>query len=364
MKLATLITCLESWAPRAYAEDFDNVGLLVGDREKEVNKILVTLDCLPSVVDEAIASQCNTIVTFHPIIFKGLKSLTGKNYVEKAVIKAIQHNIAIYAMHTNLDAVTTGVNGRICQELGLVNNRVLIPQSDTLYKLSTYIPKELVDIVLNKIYEKGAGQIGNYEGCSFRTAGTGTFTPNENASPAVGAQEIPQELEEFKTEVLVEKHVLSPVLQALQESHPYEEVAYEIVPLANQNQTRGMGMMGEFEIPITETSFLTLLKEKFNPQGVRHSEFLDKKIKKVAVVGGSGAFAISHALAQGADAFVSADLKYHDFFQAEHRILLADVGHYESEQYTKIAIMEYITKKFPNFAIQISNVNTNPIYYA
>ncbi len=368
MQLNELITELEKWAPPSYAEDFDNVGLLVGNPQQEINGVLVTLDCLEEVVEEAISLNLNCIVSFHPIIFKGLKSLTGKNYVERAVLKAVKNDIAIYAMHTNLDAVQTGVNAMISEKIGLKNTKILIPKSFSLNKLVTYIPSSLSEekreAILKAMYEAGAGRIGNYSECSFQTKGKGTFTPNEAANPTIGTPLKPEKVEEDKVEVLVENHRLPKVLNALKKAHPYEEVAYEIYPIANKNQEVGMGMIGSFDAPMNELQFLHLLKERFNVGVIRHSAIVERKVRTVAVLGGSGSFAIADAKAQQADAYVSADFKYHDFFQAEKRILLADIGHYESEQFTKELIFQYITKKFPNFAVQISNINTNPIYYA
>ncbi|WP_445735509.1 Nif3-like dinuclear metal center hexameric protein [Mariniflexile sp.] len=363
MIVQDVINHLEELAPLAYAEDFDNVGLLVGDKNTEITGILVTLDTLEAVVDEAIKENCNLIVSFHPIIFKGLKKLTGKNYVERVVMKAIKHDIAIYSMHTALDNALNGVNDMICNQLQLRNKHILIPQSETIKKLTTYVPKEEAEQLRNALFIAGAGSIGNYSNCSFNVEGYGTFNGNENTNPTKGQKGTLHTENETKITVTFPKHLESQVLQTLFKSHSYEEVAYEVVTLENKNQHIGMGMVGEWEESMSELDFLVFLKDKMNTQSIRHSAFLDKKIKRIAVLGGSGSFAIEAAKSAGADAFVTADLKYHDFFTAENNILLADVGHYESEQFTKNLLVAYLTKKITNFAIILSKTNTNPVKY-
>jgi len=363
MKVQDLINELEKLAPQSIAEEFDNVGLLCGDFNAEVSGILITLDCLEEVVDECIALKFNTIVTFHPIIFKGLKSITGKNYVEKMILKAIKNNINIYAIHTNLDNVNEGVNHKICEVLGLKNQKILIPQENSIYKLITYVPIKYSEKLRNALFEAGAGAIGNYTECSFSFTGHGTFKGNEKTNPFVGNKNERHTENEECLQVIFEKFQQKKILNALFEAHPYEEVAYEILKTENHNQTKGMGRYGNLENEMEEIEFLQFVREKFHAKGIRHSKFLNKKIKSVAVLGGSGSFAIQCAKNVSADILLTADLKYHDFFQAENTILLADIGHYESEQFTKKLLFDYITKKFPNFAIRISSINTNPINY-
>lgn len=363
MKISEVISHLEKLAPTAYAEDFDNVGLLVGDAEAEVTKILVTLDTLESVVDEAIEKGANLIVSFHPIIFSGLKKITGASYVERAVIKAIRNDIAIYATHTALDNSERGVNFQICKKLELKNTQILIPQKGTILHLVAYVPTPNAEKLRTALFNAGAGGIGNYDCCSFNIEGTGTFRAGEGSHPYVGEiGEIHKE-NETRISLIFEKHLKNSVLKALKENHPYEEVAYEIFSLVNDNQTIGMGMIGELENEMDETEFLNYLKQKMNAKAVRHSKLMNKKIRKVAVLGGSGSFAIRNAKSAGADVFVTADLKYHDFFSAENRILLADIGHYESEQFTKELLTAYLSEKFTNFAILKSEIDTNPVYY-
>ena len=363
MIVQDVINHLEELAPMAYAEDFDNVGLLVGDKTQKITSVLVTLDTLESVVDEAIAKNCNLIVSFHPIIFKGLKKLTGKNYVERVVMKAIKHDIAIFSIHTALDNALHGVNDMICNQLELKNKRVLIPQSGTIKKLTTYVPKDEAKQLRAALFNSGAGSIGNYSNCSFNIEGVGTYQGNENSNPTKGQKGETHSEKETKITITYGKHLEQKVLQTLFKTHSYEEVAYEVTTLENKNQNIGMGMIGEFAQPMDEMGFLNHLKIKMNTDCVRHSALLNKKIKKVAVLGGSGSFAIQAAKANGADAFVTADLKYHDFFAAENSIILADIGHYESEQFTKNLLVAYLTKKITNFAVLLSKTNTNPVKY-
>ncbi len=363
MKIKELIQSLEQLAPQAIAEDFDNVGLLTGSTDSEVLGILVTLDCLEEVIDECISLKYNTIVTFHPIIFKALKSITGKNYVEKTIIKAIQNNINIFAIHTNLDNIWQGVNERISQILQLNDTEILIPAEKKIYKLTTYVPITYTEKVKLALFNAGAGTIGNYEECSFSFQGKGSYKPLENSNPFTGNIGESHTEDEICINVTFEKHNKYDIIKALQSSHPYEEVAYEVVELQNIHQKQGMGKIGNISKPISENEFLQILKDKFKTKIIKHSSLLGKEISRIAVLGGSGSFAISAAIAKNADAFVTADVKYHEFFQAENKTLIADIGHYESEQYTKNLLFEFIQKKFPNIAIRISEINTNPINY-
>lgn len=370
MIINDVIKQLQDLAPLSYAETFDNVGLLVGDKKQEVSGILVTLDTLESVVDEAIEKQCNLIVSFHPIIFKGLKKLTGKTYVERVVIKAIQHNIAIFAIHTALDNAFQGVNSIICNQLNLKNKRILIPQKGTIKKLTTYVPKANAESLRTVLFNTGAGSIGNYDSCSFNSEGYGTYKGNETSNPVVGFKGELHIESETKVEVTFSKHLESQVLNALFEAHPYEEVAYEVLTLENTNQHIGIGMVGELDTELSEKKFLTFVKQQMKASLVRHSKLLDKPVKKVAVLGGSGSFAIGAAKDAGADILITSDLKYHDFFSAENSIILADIGHYESEQFTKTFLADYLSKKITNFApafesgkIIVSQINTNPVKY-
>lgn len=363
MKIKDILPVLEQMAPLAYAEDFDNVGLLTGNADDEATGILVCHDALENVIDEAINDKCNLVVCFHPILFSGLKKITGKNYVERAVIKAIKNDIAIYAVHTALDNHQQGVNKIFCDALGLINTKVLIPKQNFIYKLVTYTIPDNADTVRNALFNAGAGSIGNYNNCSFTSNGTGTYRGNENSSPVIGTKGEFTSTSEVKIEVTFEKYLEHKILKALFTSHIYEEVAYEVYALQNTHQNIGLGMTGELEQPLDEQAFLDFVKQKMDAQGIRHTAFTGRQIKKVAVLGGSGSFAIKNAIAAGADAFLTADLKYHQFYEAEGRLLLADIGHFESERYTKNYIFDYLRKKIPNFAIILSQENTNPVKY-
>ncbi|WP_406683018.1 Nif3-like dinuclear metal center hexameric protein [Seonamhaeicola sp. MEBiC1930] len=363
MNIQDVINHLEVLAPLEYAEDFDNVGLLVGDKDEKLTGVLVTLDTLEEVVDEAITNNCNLIVSFHPIIFKGLKKITGKTYVERVVLKAIKNNIAIYAIHTALDNAIQGVNDIICNKLGLKNKKILIPQAATIKKLTTYVPIDEAENLRNALFEAGAGHIGNYSHCSFNTNGIGTYQGNEDSNPTLGDKGKTHNEKETQVSVIFAKHLESKIIKALTETHSYEEVAFEVVTIENKNQNIGLGMIGELENPMNEEDFLAFTKTQMNTGFIKHSQFLNKPIKKIAVLGGSGSFAINAAKFSGADVFITSDLKYHDFFMAENTMLLADIGHYESEQFTKNFLVTYLTKKITNFAVVLSNTNTNPVKY-
>ncbi|MER3373483.1 MAG: Nif3-like dinuclear metal center hexameric protein [Allomuricauda sp.] len=363
MTVKDITKVLEELAPLAHAEDFDNVGLLVGDQNMTVSGVLVTLDTLENVVDEAIAKKCNLIVSFHPIIFSGLKKLTGSNYVERVVLKAIANNIAIYSMHTALDNSKNGVNAKICEVLGIKNPQILIPRAGTIRKLTTYAPNGESETIKSALFGAGAGEIGKYSNCSFSLEGKGSFIAGEEANPSVGKiGEIHVE-KETQINVIYSFEKEQQILNALFNAHSYEEVAYEISSLENSNQDLGMGMVGSLETEMDEVDFLQFVKKKMNASVVRHSKLLGKKVRKVAVLGGSGAFAISAAKKSQADIFVTSDLKYHQFFEAENQLVLADIGHFETEQFTKDLLVDYLTKKIPNFAVSLSESITNPIKY-
>lgn len=363
MTIQEVSTLLDQWAPLAQAEDFDNVGLLVGDPTNTITNILVAHDALEVVIDEAITKNCNLVVCFHPIIFTGLKRLNGSNYVEKAFLKAIKNDVAIYAIHTALDNYNKGVSYGMARALQLSDCRILLPKKNSIYKLTTYVPHAFAKALKESLFAAGAGHIGNYDQCSFSTEGKGTFRAGEGTNPFVGNKDEQHLEQETQLHITFKGHLKKTIVKTLIENHPYEEVAYELVALENENQNVGMGMIGALENPLSEGKFLGLIKSTFKTGGIRHSAKLNKEIKKVAVLGGSGAFAIDAAIGHGADAYVTADLKYHDYYKAENKILLADVGHYESERFTKKLIADYLTEKIRSFAVLLSEENTNPINY-
>src|SRR6201996_8035345 len=363
MKLSQLIAHLESIAPPAYQEDYDNSGLIVGQPDQDIYQALISLDCTEAVVDEAIKANCQVIISHHPIVFKGLKRFNGKTYVERVVEKAIKNNISIYAIHTNLDNVMGGVNAKICEVLGLKNNRILQPKHNLLKKLVTYVPNSHADEVRNALFNAGAGSIGNYSDCSVNAEGTGTFKGGEQTNPYVGEPGRRHAENEVRIETVYPVVLESKILMALVLAHPYEEVAYDLYTLTNQHQQVGAGMIGELETPVTEEEFLFHIKEKMRAHVIRHTAFTGRHVKKVAVCGGAGGFLLKQAIASGADIFITADYKYHEFFDAEGKIIIADIGHYESEQFTQQLLYDIIKKKFSTFAVRLTEINTNPVKY-
>ncbi|NVJ85423.1 MAG: Nif3-like dinuclear metal center hexameric protein [Algoriphagus sp.] len=362
-KIRDIISYLNQIAPPAYQESYDNATLITGDPNSPVKGVICSLDCTEDVVEEAIQLGANLIVAHHPIVFKGLKSLTGRNYVERTVIKAIKHDIAIFAIHTNLDHVSNGVNKRICDRLGLNNTRILSPKTDILNKLTFFVPEENKQEVLDAVFAAGAGQIGEYKDCSFQIKGMGTFTPSESANPHLGQRGVPSFEAEVRAEVILPKHRSQAVLQAMKKAHPYEEVAFYLQNLENENQEVGAGMLGELPDSMEELNFLDMLKEKMNLQIVKHTQLRGKAIKKVAVCGGAGIFLLRDAIRQGADTFITADVKYHEFFDAEGKLVLCDIGHYESEIFTKELLADLLSQNFPNIALYLTKVVTNPTSY-
>ncbi|MBL7766998.1 MAG: Nif3-like dinuclear metal center hexameric protein [Chitinophagaceae bacterium] len=363
MSIQHIIDELEILAPVSYQESYDNCGLLVGNRQKIIEKALITLDCTEAVLDEAIQLGCSLVICHHPILFSGIKSITGKNYIERVILKAIQQDIAIYAAHTNLDNMPVGVNAKIAEKLGLKNCQILAPLRDALRHLYVYIPIAHADRVRKALHDAGAGQIGNYESCSFNIEGTGKFKPKSGANPFIGEIDELQSEPETKVEVVFSVDKERAILKALFDHHPYEEVAYGIIPISNANKHLGAGMIGELPEPMEETAFLKFLKIRMSTDCIRHTALSERKISKVALCGGSGSFLLQKAKQSGADVLVTADFKYHQFFDAENHILIADIGHYESEQFTGEIFYEVLSKKFPNFAFHLTSVNTNPVHY-
>lgn len=363
MKIREITDYLESIAPIYYQESYDNSGLIIGDKNTPVKKALITLDATEEVLNEAIREKCELVIAHHPVIFGGLKRLNGKNYVERVVMKAIRNNIAVYAIHTNYDNVTEGVNAKICERLGLTDCEILAPKKQLLKKLYTFIPVEDLERVSNAIFSSGAGYIGNYSETSFSARGIGTFKGNEKSNPVLGRRGILEKASEMKFETIFPANIENKVIQALLEAHPYEEVAYDVVTLDNTYSKVGSGMVGNLKRPVEELQFLKLAKKNLKTDSIRFTRLLDKPVKRVAVCGGSGKFLLNNAIAANADVFITSDFKYHDFFEADNKIVVADVGHYESEQFTKELMQEQIIRKFPMFAAQISKISTNPINY-
>ena len=361
-KVKDIIQYLEKIAPFSLQESYDNSGLLVGSPSNEVTGALISLDCTEDVVQEAIDNNINTVISHHPIIFSGLKRLTGKTHIERTVIKAIKNDINLIAIHTNLDHVMHGVNGKIADKLKLKKRKILSPKANLL-KLVTFAPTERSQAILDALGKAGAGQIGNYENCSFQSSGIGSFQPNELANPSIGKKGSLEKVEEQRLEVIFPDHLKGNILNALKNAHPYEEVAYYLHDTLNKNQDVGAGLVGELSEEMNSLEFLHFLKKEFNLKVIKHTPILKDKIKKIAVCGGSGSFLLSAAKGSNADIFITGDFKYHEFFDHENKITIADIGHYESEVFTKDLLCEILIEKFTNIAVVLSKTNTNPILY-
>ena len=363
MKLKELCSFLDSSVPPSFQESYDNSGLQTGMPEKEISSALLTLDITDQVLDEAIKKGCDLIISHHPLIFAGLKRITGSSLTEKLVLKAIRSDIAIYSAHTNLDVFEKGVSRKMAEKLELNNIKVLSPLKNRLIKLVTYIPESHFEKVTAAIFESGAGVIGKYDNCGFSAPGTGSFRGNEESNPFSGEKGKISYEKEMRFETVLLSFLKEKVIKALLEAHPYEEVAYDLYNLENDNINIGLGCIGEFHEALDEIDFLKLVSNVFNAKGIRFSKFTGSKIKKIALCGGSGASLISQAMSSGAEAFLTADIKYHNFFEADNRILLVDIGHFESEIFSIEILYDLVIKKFPKFAVRFSETNTNPINY-
>ncbi len=363
MRLKEIINVIEQLAPSSYQEPYDNSGLITGNTEMEITGALICLDSLEIILDEAIEKKCNLIIAHHPIVFTGLKRLNGNNYIERVIIKAIKNDIAIYAVHTNLDNVYDGVNSKICEKLNLINCKMLSPKSHQLRKLVTFAQKKDAEAIRSALFKSGAGEIGNYSECSFTTTGIGTYKGNDESNPTVGAKNITSFEQEERIEVIFPKHLEGQIITTIKSNNTYEEVAYEIYEISNDNQFIGAGMVGELPNAMNPNEFLQFVKIKMNASCVRFTKPLLEPIKKVAVCGGSGSFLLEHAVKSGAQVFISADFKYHQFFDAESKIMILDIGHFETEQFTIELLGAYLSEKFPKFAVHLTELNTNPINY-
>jgi len=361
MKINELIKVFEEIIPLDFQEDYDNCGLQIGNAQNELGRTLICFDITEEVVNEAIEKNCNLIISHHPLIFKGVKKITGSNYIERIILKAVKSDIAIYCAHTSLDNNYDGLNLFIAEKLGLKNTKILSPVEKILKKLVVFCPTNHAEKLRSALFQSGAGSIGNYDSCSFNQSGTGTFRANENAHPFVGVINELHSEAEIRIETVFPQHLQSSVVKAMLKNHPYEEVAYDIYQLDNKYNKVGAGVIGDLESSITAEDFFQILKNTFGTKCIKHSKIINQKIQKIAYCGGSGSFLIHNAIAQGADIFVTADLKYHDFFS--ERIILADIGHFESEQFSCELIASILMKKLPTFAFLFSENKTNPVYY-
>ncbi len=363
MQIKDIIQVLEILAPPSYQESYDNAGLILGNSQWECTGIICSLDATEEVILEAKAKGCNLVVAHHPILFKGIKQLNGKNYVEQTLITAIKSDIAIYAIHTNLDNVIWGVNGKIADQIGLINRQILAPKAGILSKMVCFAPESAVENLKTALFAAGAGHIGNYSECSFEVKGLGNFKGAEGTNPTIGQQGQKTSTEELRIEFIHPTHLQKKLVTAMIKAHPYEEVAYDLISLDNDYQHVGSGILGELPEPMEEASLLSMLQSCFGLSVIKHSPFLQKRVQKIAICGGAGSFLIGSAIRAGADVFISADLKYHEFFDANGQILITDIGHWESEQYTTDLLIDILKAKFPTFAVLKSVIKTNPVNY-
>ena len=362
-KISDIIACIEQMAPLAYQESWDNSGVQVGDVNQEVKAVLLCIDITEATLNEAIERGANLVISHHPLIFKGIKKLTGRNYIERVIIKAIQHDIVLYSAHTNMDKCVGGVNSRIAQKLGLKNIRVLAPEANYLYKIVTYVPQSHIEKVKQAMWSAGAGTIGAYDCCSYASEGNGTFRAHDGCNPFIGEINELHTEPELRLEMVVPKDKSGRVVAAIHLAHPYEEPVIDILPLANDYSQLGLGCVGELENPITETEMLHYIKDKLNIQYIRHTQTSNKLISRVALCGGSGAEFIPNAIREKAGIYITADVKYHDFFNTENQIVIADIGHFESEQCIKEVFYEQLSKNFINFAILMAECDKSPVKY-
>ena len=363
MKIKEITSKIETLAPLTFQESYDNAGLLCGSPDQEIETVLIALDVTEKTIEEAIDLKAGLIISHHPLIFGGIKKLTGSNYVERTLIKAIQNNIAIYAAHTNIDNVVGGVNAKIAEKLNLQNAKILVPKENFLKKLVTFVPDAHAEKVRNAIFKAGAGTIGEYDNCSYNLNGTGSFRASESSNPFVGEKGKIHYEKETRVESIFPYHLQSSIIREMIKAHPYEKVAYDVYSLDNLYEKAGAGMTGTFESPRNEKELLQEIKTIFKTGCIKHTELLNQPVTKVAFCGGSGAHLIKRAKASGAQMYITGDVKYHQFFDAEKKIVIVDIGHYESEQFTMELFYEILTKKFPNFAFHFTKINSNPINY-
>ncbi|HEX2535576.1 MAG TPA: Nif3-like dinuclear metal center hexameric protein [Chitinophagaceae bacterium] len=363
MKIREIIQVLEHYAAPELQEDWDNSGLLTGQAGEDCSGVLCALDMTPEVVAEAAAAGCNLVVAHHPVIFKGLRRLNGNNHVERTVIEAVRRGVALYAIHTNLDNIVLGVNDTIARKLGLEETKILQPKNRVLHRLITFAPHDQAETVRQALFDAGAGHIGNYSECSFNSKGTGTFRAGAGADPYVGKVGERHAEEETKIEIVYPAYMQTQIVQALEAAHPYEEVAYDVFQMENVHFGIGAGLIGSLPEPVDEEEMLRRIRDAFGAPVVRHTALHGRPVQRVAVCGGAGAFLIGAARRAGADLYLTADVKYHEFFEAEGTLLLADIGHYESEQFAVDLVRDLLLQKFPTFAVLKTGVDTNPVHY-
>lgn len=363
MKVSEIAEIIESEFPLSYQENYDNSGLLIGDPHMNVSSALLCVDVTEEVISEAIHEGAGIIISHHPAIFRPVKNIAGNDITTRIIKAAVKNDIAVYAAHTNVDNLYNGVNNKLCSKLGLSDIKILSPLQGQLNKLITYVPHNKAEEVREALFNTGAGNIGNYDSCSFNVEGRGSFRASEGTHPYTGSIGKLHYEDETRIETVFPEHLRKKVIHTLLSVHPYEEVAYDIFALENSDESAGAGMIGELAAPVTEKNFLASIKKVLKCPSLRHSRLLGEKIKRVAVCGGSGSFLIGKAVSARADIFITSDVKYHQFFEADNKLIIVDAGHFETEQFTIEIFYEILQKKLPNFAIRFSSINTSPIYY-
>jgi len=366
MTCGEIFKYIRSWAPEEIAWNKDNVGLQVGSAKRKVKNILLALDLNMKVIIEAVKKDCNIIITHHPLLFNPLRKIdTDQDNTSLLVEKLIKHDITLFSAHTNLDFTKDGVSFELAKTLKLTNLRFLSNIKSAQYKLIVFVPEGHIEKVASAIFENGGGIIGEYSNCSFRTKGQGSFKGSKKTSPSIGKKLNYEKTDEIKLEVLIDSWKLNEILSAIRSVHPYEEIAYDVYPLNNENVNYGIGAIGELHTAMNQREFFNHVSKSLKINNFRYTTGKTNKIKTVAVCGGSGSEVIPAAIKKGADALITADIKYHTFFDNERKILLIDAGHYETEIFSLNEVNKRLAdliKKKKNKVFKY-NGSTNPVIF-
>lgn len=363
MKISEITGAIEKYAPLWLQEEWDNAGLQVGDTDREATGAVLCVDATEAIVDEAIDRGVNLVISHHPLLFRGLKRITGRTATERIVAKALKHDIAIYSAHTNMDSAPGGVSWATGRRAGLTAMRTLVPQQGRLMKLAVFVPSAYSNAVSEALWNAGAGRMGNYDRCAYMTDGRGTYRPLPGADPAIGTVGQSHTEAETRIEVVFPTAISGRVVQAMLKAHPYEEPAFDLIPLANDITSAGLGVIGSLKTPMPASEYIAWVKQALGIGAIPYAGDARRMVHRVALCGGAGAEFIGNAIAAGADLYMCGDLKYHDFTTHADSIVLADIGHYESEQCTKEIFYDIIQKNFPNFATYYAEEDKNPISY-
>jgi dinuclear metal center YbgI/SA1388 family protein len=365
MIVKNLIKHIETWAPPGIAWEKDNVGLQLGSTQSQITNVLLCLEVDSKVVDDAIKKRCNLIISHHPLIFTPLKSITDRDNQSDLIKKIIKNDINVFSAHTNLDFAKDGVSFQLAKKLKLQQIRFLKNLSSNQYKIVVFVPEKFVEKVASAMHIAGGGQIGDYSNCSFRIVGQGTFKGSNSTNPFVGIKGNLEYVREIRLEMIANSFDLPKILSAMKESHPYEEVAYDLYKLNNENVNFGMGAIGVLNQSMTKEEFLFYVSKSLKIKNFRYNSGKKNKIRTVAVCGGSGSDLADEAIKQNADAFITADVKYHKFQDVQNKILLIDAGHYETE----IFILDELKRRIQKFLNNGNNKvykykgSTNPIIF-